>query len=1397
MLDAGSVVTTLRGQFNPAAFAEYDAANRKAIAAATQAEAQMTGAAQRGAKAHDQMAAAAGRNAAATEDVAKSGARLRETLPLAAMNEWSKNSDQAGKNLSKLGSVAAKSAAVGIVAVGAAAIYAVTKARTFNREMLKVQTQAGGSAAEIKNLSTEVLAMAGTVPQGPKELAEGLYHIESAGFRGARAISMLKASAQGAALGNANLEDTSNALVGTMASQIKGAETASGAMGTLNAIVGVGNMRFQDLDKSIATGILPTFAQAGLTLTDYGATLATITDNSTPANVAATRLRMTIAQMVSPTKAAAKELASIGLTNKSLANDLRQPDGLLVAIEDLKTHLKDSGKTAVEQDQILSNSFGRGKSSAAIMTLVGEIDRLRSKYQQLGTSDGPQKLAESWAAFQKSESANFAELRSSAQAFAITVGEVLTPELAKLAHAATHALDGFMQGGGAAKVGGDIQSAFSAIGDAVTQLAPDVEWVAVALYHAGAAASSVGQSLGIGLAGQLATLTTAFVAFKTVSFVSPILKTVAAGISAVGVAAYTAPSIAAFGADLVALAGGPIGAILVGLGLAATAFVAFQSGLFQTASAAEKNAAAMRADKQAIESLGHATENAAQKEIALQRAKLDHKEAAEGLQRSEKEVADGTLKGAAANNALLRERLRLAESANQVTQATHEATKALENETHQAEKATDTISNKKKETFKEIESVKQQIAVYKASGRSQQELAPMLTKLASLQYQYNQEAKEAAKANAEVAVSEESRLRISKSQGAITPQNAQGVQALQNALFEANAPKKIVTKYELDDQGAQAKLGELAAKLTQVGHQDVVARVLTTAPSASAAIEAFRAILLGVPASKVVSILHNAPSAKAAMSALSSAIYAVPNYKGVSINTNAASARGEVQGLQASIDGLTGKSIAITVTKTVSEVGNLIRKATGHASGRSRGRQEAALVGEGQGSEYVVDRSTGRGTVVSRPTIMGLGSDDYVIPLEDRYRGRALGLFAMLARDLEVPGYKKGKAAKPKHHYDIPNAIPPLSLPLSEIGEKQQAAKSAEGAVRSKVKSDTLKVSSLEKQVRTAERAKKPDRAKLAELHSELAKAQQAHAKDAQQFTKDKREVQEWNRTTREAKHFQTQINDRQLEVNNAGNAMKLAAGHDDFDAYNEAKAKRLGALGKLQALIKQAQAQVKTGTEYALQLEGTVQSAEEEQQSTQAETFESPADKAAEEEERTGMTSAEVAEGKRIEKDIALAALTSGLEDDKKSAQELVSFLEHVLGETEAEPGPRGGDESIKNIADALKTAQNNLASLSGSGTNENADLQAQVEQANQKADTAKQEAQIANRALEVFGGSGDIGSGGPNAARAAGQPSMVQNNYMLHPSDPQVLATIGAAATAGIGYQGSRRAVRSQVGP
>ena len=63
------------------------------------------------------------------------------------------------------------------------------------------------------------------------------------------------------------------------------------------------------------------------------------------------------------------------------------------------------------------------------------------------------------------------------------------------------------------------------------------------------------------------------------------------------------------------------------------------------------------------------------------------------------------------------------------------------------------------------------------------------------------------------------------------------------------------------------------------------------------------------------------------------------------------------------------------------------------------------------------------------------------------------------------------------------------------------------------------------------------------------------------------------------------------------------------------------------------------------------------------------------------------------------------------------------------------------------------------------------------------------------MFGGSGDIGTGGANAMRAAGAAPNI-NIYTLHPGDPRTLDAVGRAATAGQDGQGYRRSPRQTIG-
>lgn len=249
----------------------------------------------------------------------------------------------------------------------------------FQQQMLLIQTQAGASASEVHKLSGEVLQLAKVAPQGPVQLAQGLYHLESLGLRGARAMGTLRIAALAAGMGISDLESTATALGAVVVTGIKGAQDYDHAMGLLVGTVGAGNTRMEDLAGSIGN-VAPAAAAAGISLTELGAAIATMTDRGFSADEASTRLRIALALIQSPSAKARKSLADMGVDADKLGALLREPNGLLKVLETLHDAVEKVGTVRGNRD--LLAGFGGGRSGLGIQTLVQSLDSTVSNYKQ-------------------------------------------------------------------------------------------------------------------------------------------------------------------------------------------------------------------------------------------------------------------------------------------------------------------------------------------------------------------------------------------------------------------------------------------------------------------------------------------------------------------------------------------------------------------------------------------------------------------------------------------------------------------------------------------------------------------------------------------------------------------------------------------------------------------------------------------------------------------------------------------------------------------------------------------------------------------------------------------------------------------------------------------------------
>lgn len=333
--------------------------------------------------------------------------------------------DKAGKGMAMFHKTAMVAGA-GFALVG---VEAVKMASKFDSEMTLLNTQAGVSKDKMAGLKKGVLSLAGKVGQDPDSLAEALFHVESnfasMGISSSKALALTETAAKGATVGHADLVDVTNALTAAVASGIPGVQNFDQAMGVLNATVGSGDMKMQDLANAFGSGMVATVKGFGLSIVDVGAALATFGDNNIRGALAGNQLRMSVMALAKPIAGGASTLASIGLQADTLAKDM-QRGGLKLALEDLVAHMKAAGISSKQQGAIITEAFGR-KAGAGLNILVGQMDRLESKYPEI--TKGAKTFSQSWEDTKKTFAFQMKSLETGFEALMIGIGEKIIPPL--------------------------------------------------------------------------------------------------------------------------------------------------------------------------------------------------------------------------------------------------------------------------------------------------------------------------------------------------------------------------------------------------------------------------------------------------------------------------------------------------------------------------------------------------------------------------------------------------------------------------------------------------------------------------------------------------------------------------------------------------------------------------------------------------------------------------------------------------------------------------------------------------------------------------------------------------------------------------------------------------------
>lgn len=310
--------------------------------------------------------------------------------------------------------------ALAVIAVGAAA----KMAAQFESSMSQITGLVGIAEDKVADFSEQILDLGAKVGKGPRELADAMFFITSAGLRGAEAMEALDASARAAAAGLGETKNVADAV--TSAMNAYGAETLNAEQATaiLVATVREGKAGAETIAQALGR-VLPVASQLGVSFDQVGASIAAMTRLGLDANESATALRSIMSALLKPSKQGADALEQVGLSFADLRKQMKD-EGLLAMLTTLKEKLGDD-------EEALAKIVPNVRGLTGVLNLVGgEGTKTQEIFASLANTT-KNDLAKAFATAAKTSTNQFARAKASAEAFVIRIGntflEILGPAM--------------------------------------------------------------------------------------------------------------------------------------------------------------------------------------------------------------------------------------------------------------------------------------------------------------------------------------------------------------------------------------------------------------------------------------------------------------------------------------------------------------------------------------------------------------------------------------------------------------------------------------------------------------------------------------------------------------------------------------------------------------------------------------------------------------------------------------------------------------------------------------------------------------------------------------------------------------------------------------------------------
>jgi TP901 family phage tail tape measure protein len=206
--------------------------------------------------------------------------------------------------------------------VGAVGV-AVDQAANFQSSQTRLVTSAGEAAKSLQQVSDGILQMSSQVGESAQTLSTGMYTVESAGFHGADALTVLKAAAEGSKNENADLTDVTDALTTSLGDFGLSSSQAGQVMSAMQTAVSHGKTTLEEFAGALHS-VEPAAHSAGISMDDVYATLSAVTISGESADEATQNMNSAIRSLADPTQTMTEEMSQFGINSATVSQQLGQ-----------------------------------------------------------------------------------------------------------------------------------------------------------------------------------------------------------------------------------------------------------------------------------------------------------------------------------------------------------------------------------------------------------------------------------------------------------------------------------------------------------------------------------------------------------------------------------------------------------------------------------------------------------------------------------------------------------------------------------------------------------------------------------------------------------------------------------------------------------------------------------------------------------------------------------------------------------------------------------------------------------------------------------------------------------------------------------------------------------------